>query len=734
MFILISGLTSSNEIKKIIVDEGELVSLHVVAADENQDQLIYTFSEPLDENGQWQTKLGDAGEYTVDITASDGIIEVTEQIKIIVNYVNRAPVMEEIKDIVVNEGEKVVIDPVITDEENDALAIIYTEPLDENGEWQTTYEDAGEHIITITVSDKENAISQDFKITVKDVNRAPKLESYYPKTDVVINEGEEQEFFISAEDLDGDSIIYSWLLDGKEISDNEDYTFKAGYESAGIYELKASVSDGNKKITAIWKIDILDINRAPIIDIKDEITAKENELIKIKHSASDPDGDSVSVFFDPPLNSSGEWQTSYEDAGVYHVKIGITDGKLITEKEIKINVENKDRAPLFEKINDLTVDEGEIAMIDLKAVDPDNELISFSAEPMLEGAEISGNKFIYKSDFNTVLKPGHWFNNILKILKIDDYYYKNQKSFVVKFKAQGSEAATIQKVKITVKNINRAPILEPIDDIVADENSIIKIKPSAYDLDNDGLSISFSEPLDENGYWKTTYDDAGEYNTTITISDKKSEISQDLKIIINNINRKPVFKKIKEFKVEEGKSVSIKPEIIDYDGDIIELSADNLPQGALFSGGELIWQPDYNFTQDEEKEAIVSFIASDSSLETKQDVKIIVKNKNRKPGLISASPSKYLLAYKGIPVYFNAKVVDPDNDELIYNWNFGFLDNIKDATPIVKRTFTKPGVKTVKLEISDGEDSITKTWKVKVLDIRKYISKTSKPTYFSENQ
>src|SRR3989338_9561281 len=57
----------------LIVKETELVNLVPNAEDPDKDALIFTFTSPLDDNGQWQTTYGDAGEYTITVTASDEI-------------------------------------------------------------------------------------------------------------------------------------------------------------------------------------------------------------------------------------------------------------------------------------------------------------------------------------------------------------------------------------------------------------------------------------------------------------------------------------------------------------------------------------------------------------------------------------------------------------------------------------------------------------------------------------
>ena len=44
----------------------------VSAVDPDGDPIVYNFTQPLDEKGEWQTGDGDAGEYIVTVYASDG--------------------------------------------------------------------------------------------------------------------------------------------------------------------------------------------------------------------------------------------------------------------------------------------------------------------------------------------------------------------------------------------------------------------------------------------------------------------------------------------------------------------------------------------------------------------------------------------------------------------------------------------------------------------------------------
>ncbi|MBU4493357.1 MAG: hypothetical protein KKA61_03220, partial [Nanoarchaeota archaeon] len=57
------------ELTKITVKEGELVVIKPESEDPDADTILYTFSEPLDKDGIWQTNKGDAGNYEITVTA-----------------------------------------------------------------------------------------------------------------------------------------------------------------------------------------------------------------------------------------------------------------------------------------------------------------------------------------------------------------------------------------------------------------------------------------------------------------------------------------------------------------------------------------------------------------------------------------------------------------------------------------------------------------------------------------
>lgn len=161
-----------DRIQTVTVIEGEPIKLKPIGRDLDNDSISYTFGKPFDPNGRWQTKLGDEGTYTLQITASDGELSITKPIKVKVLHRNRPPFIKAMEPLFVDEGKTLRIVPVVTDPEQDNISIIYSgwmqRPTKEVG-----YTDAGQYQVTITAFDGQLNASLSVPIIVNNVNRAP---------------------------------------------------------------------------------------------------------------------------------------------------------------------------------------------------------------------------------------------------------------------------------------------------------------------------------------------------------------------------------------------------------------------------------------------------------------------------------------------------------------------------------------------------------------------------------
>jgi len=462
----------------------------------------------------------------------------------------------------------------------------------------------------------------------------------------------------------------------------------------------------------------------------DKITVDEGTLIKLKIDAYDLDNDKLEYFFPEPFNENGEWQTNYTDAGIYNFTIAVSDGKDISYRQVQIIIKDKDRPPVFVGLKDsYVVKENETLNIELNATDPDGDEVDFIAVNLPDTASFSKGVFEWKPDFDTVAKDNTFKNKVLTKLHLYNYFRKKEGKFNIVFVAKGKEESTKKDVKIIVKDVNRPPVLKELKDIIVTEGEKIELEPEAIDPDNDVLTFSYSGFMNSDSY-KTNYDDAGNYTVTVKVTDGKETVSQDVKVVVKNENRAPEFKKIKDKVVYENQTIKFELKAEDKDNDKITYSAEQMPDGANLSDNVFTYTPDFDVTNSS-KTYIVTFIAADSETETKQKAKITVRNVNRKP--VIEEFSNITKAYINEPAKFSVNATDPDGDSLTYKWVFGLFDSYVGSNYHIRK-FTTPGIKTVKVIVSDGESAIVQKWKVDVREKAKPVETVKKvyKTYIIE--
>src|SRR3989338_8521700 len=94
LIVLLAAANASFAITTFAYNETDLISLQPKATDPDAQNLIYSYSEPLSENGQWQTTYGDAGEYNVAITVSDGELSSSQEVLLVVSKKEEKPAIE----------------------------------------------------------------------------------------------------------------------------------------------------------------------------------------------------------------------------------------------------------------------------------------------------------------------------------------------------------------------------------------------------------------------------------------------------------------------------------------------------------------------------------------------------------------------------------------------------------------------------------------------------------------
>ncbi|MFW5865648.1 MAG: Ig-like domain-containing protein [Nanoarchaeota archaeon] len=322
----------------IEIVEGDVVDLtNIEARDPDGDTIEYTYSEPIDENGKWQTEEGDEGTYTAEITASDGYLKTTEEVTIKVKAMNKPPVIECPDTFKAKEGERIDLPCTFYDREGDEVSYEVSGFMDSlTGE--AGYDDAGEHEVTVTATDGDRNATHTIDLFIKDVNRAPQV---VPIGTITVEEEEVVDLDVEASDPDGDNLTIEYP---SQFDENGEWNTTS--EDIGTYELEVIVSDGHNDVTVPVNIIVEDVNRLPRIEPIDNITVKEGETVNIPLEVSDPDSEDLDIDISGFMNST-QYTTTYDDAGEHEVKITVSDEESSVSQNITVTVENVNRPPVF---------------------------------------------------------------------------------------------------------------------------------------------------------------------------------------------------------------------------------------------------------------------------------------------------------------------------------------------------------------------------------------------------
>ena len=241
------------------VKENELLRLNTLITDPDGDPVTATFTQPVNNQGEWKTNYGDAGEYLVTLTATDGKLTTAQKIRVIVERVNVAPAISNVRDLSVLEGQVVNFEPTVTDANGDALTVTVSEPL-KSGSFVTDHTSAGKYTVKVTASDGEMESVETFTLTIGDVNVKPEIVGV---TDLVVSEGEEVRISPEVTDLDGDVTQVT-------ISEpvGNDGVWMPTYKDHGEYFVTVTADDGKDRVTKRIRLLVEDVNKAPeIVDV-----------------------------------------------------------------------------------------------------------------------------------------------------------------------------------------------------------------------------------------------------------------------------------------------------------------------------------------------------------------------------------------------------------------------------------------------------------------------------------
>lgn len=697
--ITVNHVNRTPELKDItakVIDENLLLTFDLIGSDadaEDQSKLVYSakgLPEGAKLNGtnfSWTPSFDQSGNYSIDFTISDGRLSQSKNASVVVNHVNRKPLLVDIPEQPVNENATLSFtvkgsDPDIEDAGNFILSAKDT-PLGATFDattgvfnWIPTFEQSGEYNVTFVNTDPQGLTDEkNVKILANHVNRIPEFQvqdnqvtdenmaltfNLKPATDPDVEDTDKLQY--SAIDVP-DGAIFDGAM--------KSFSWTPTFDQSGTYTVKFTVKDSEFAVDQNVIITVNHVNRVPVIEALTTQSINENAELSVKINASDPDTEdagkvTVTVENLPegasfnPATTTVTWVPSYKQAGSYPgIAVTALDaGGLNAKAVFDIIVNNVNLAPEITAIAAQMVEENTLMSVTLSAIDSDVE---------------DEGKLVLST---TNLPQGALFDALTGVVSWTPGFDQSG-SYTAKAIVTDAEGLTAQTdIQISVTNVNRTPEIKEITTQTGAENTTLTVEVDVSDPDKEdqgnlkiaAQNLPLGATLNESSKrieWTPDFDQSGNYTINVSVTDIEGLNAQTtFDIAINHVNRAPLISSISGQSVDENKNISVTVGATDpdqEDGNNVSISIDNLPDGASFdaSSKTLTWTP--TFLQ--KGSYNVNVTATDpGGLSSEASFSILVNNVNRNPEISGPTSGEVEAGSELILSYSSS---DPDEDDIL---------------------------------------------------------------------
>ncbi|MBN2423912.1 MAG: putative Ig domain-containing protein [Calditrichaceae bacterium] len=569
----------------------------------NPDSLKFNWTPDFEQSAEYENVL-------FMLKDPDGLSD-SATVKLTVVHVNRTPVLAEIEPKTINENELLTFelsgsDPDIEDKDK----LVYSaEGLPEGAQltgttvtWTPTYDQSGVYTIKFTLNDGQLSDSKETTFTVIHVNRPPVMDAITAQT---VNENELLTFSVTGSDPDKED-LNKWRFTALNLplgavfdTASAQFSWTPTFEQSGSYTITFVNTDpGGLTDSKETVITVNHVNRTPVFPEQPAQTVDENILLTYKLiPAEDPDTEDEGKLvytaenmpegagFDPQTLTL-TWTPTYEQSGSYTITFKVADSEFTVAQPLMITVNHINRPPVIDVITAPVINENAAWTFKIPYSDPDKEdegKLVVSVDNLPQGALFNAQsaEITWTPGFE---QAGNFENITVSVT--DPAGLSDQKSF-----------------NITVANVNRLPVIDPVTDVKGKENEPVSFSVTGSDPDpeqQDKLAFSAEglpagasfDPASKTFSWTPGYDQAGDHTITIKLSDGEDEVSSSVKVSIENVNREPAIEGPGAGSVQAGSRLSLKFTGSDPDNDRLEFSGGGLPSGASVSAsGELSWTP-----------------------------------------------------------------------------------------------------------------------------------------------
>jgi hypothetical protein len=457
------------------------------------------------------------------------------------------------------------------------------------------------------------------------------------------------------------------------------YTPNANFFGVDSFTYTAHDGTEDSATAATVTVTVDPVNDSPVLGAIGNASVDEGQTVFVDVGASDVDGDML-VFSTQNLPAFGAltdngngtarltFTPGFDDAGMYTVRVIVTDTgvpSLAVHQDFVVTVNNVNRAPQVAAIPPLQIDEGSGPIqLGVSATDPDNDLLTLTAQNLPSFAafeDLGGGAGAF------TFTPG----------------FDHKGDYTITVQAFDGQASDTEDLFLTVRQVNRPPVLAAIGPQQTQEGVLLQFTASAVDPDaEDSLSFQFSNlptgaSVVDNGNgtaqfsWTPDAGQTGNFQVLVTAFDNGVPVmsdSEQVLVTVGAINRPPAFEALADQQVNVDDLLEFQVHASDPDAaDTLTLTHSPLPTGATFTDqgggiGTFSWTP----VAGQEGNYEVTFTATDNGspqLSGTLEISISVGNVNRPPAI---GPIGDQAGSEGALVSFQVTATDPDGDNLTF--------------------------------------------------------------------
>jgi len=595
------------------------------------------------------------------IEETDTKLLASRTFSIIVNHINRSPLMAQVADtsiaenVMINFSVSVGSDP----DKEDAGKLKYRaenlpdralfDPVTRKFSWTPTYEQSGIYTIDFVIEDPVGAMDRDAStITVNHVDRKPEIIAI---ESMKFNENEKFSVPVIGSDPDkedqnaisyrAENLPQGALFDAS----SQVLTWIPTYDQSGVYkDVLLIITAGKLSDSTKFDLTVNHINRPPELNAIANQNVNENN--KLEFSVSGIDGDiedkgkltfsAINLPDGAVFNAdslSFTWIPAYDQSGDYdNPTFIVTDLTGLSDSQsVKIAVSHVNRPPVLNELQPFTGDENVTINLNITGTDPDvedKEKQVYSAVSLPEGAAFSGQDFSWTPT------------------------YDQSGSYTVTFTITDGQLSDSKSMDFTMNHVNRVPVIDSIAAQKVDENKELSFSITSNDPDvedagkfnliaTDLPEGAAFDPISASFKWMPTFEQSGDYIVTFTNTDPAGlNASKKATIKVNHVNRTPVFNPLLAQTVAENTLLTfVVPNGNDpdkEDANKLKYAALNLPEGAIFDQPTmtLTWTP--TFAQSGEYASTIAL--ADGEFTVEQPLAMTVTHVNRPPEMQILKP------------------------------------------------------------------------------------------------